>query len=318
MMSSRATWRSSELAERLEITDRSVRRDITRLRALGYPIDSVTGPFGGYSLAAGSQLPPLLLDDDEAVAIAVALHRIAHRSSASIADGALGALTKLSQVMPTSLRDRVAALSSVVVDIGSASNRDVEVSGEVESLMSLAVACARSERIRFDYRSGDGTESFRHGEPFRLVSAAQRWYLVAFDLDRHDWRTFRVDRISRVRNNGARFQRGDVPDAATFVAEGLAVNAYDSRAVVRVHAPLQLVNREIPPTIGITRVDPDNADHTLVDIGGDDEWVARFVAGLGLSYEVVQPASLKDELRRLGRRLIEANRRQKAQTTGDH
>ncbi len=318
MMSSRATWRSSELAARLEITDRSVRRDITRLRALGYPIDSVTGPFGGYSLAAGSQLPPLLLDDDEAVAIAVALHRIAHRSSASIADGALGALTKLSQVMPTSLRDRVAALSSVVVDIGSASNRDVEAPGEVESLMSLAVACARSERIRFDYRSGDSTESLRHGEPFRLVSAAQRWYLVAFDLDRHDWRTFRVDRISRVRNNGARFQRGDVPDAATFVAEGLAVNAYDRRAVVRVHAPLPLVNREIPPTIGITRVDPDNADHTLVDIGGDDEWVARFVAGLGLPYEVVQPASLKDELRRLGRRLIEANRRQKAQTTGDH
>ncbi len=295
------------MAERLEITERSVRRDITRLRDLGYPIESVTGPYGGYSLGAGGRLPPLLLSDDEAVSMAVALHQIAHRSSASIADGALSALTKLSQVMPATLRDRVSALTSVVVDVGSASSRVPDVAGDVESLMALAVACSRSERIRFDYRSGDDVETSRHVEPFRLVSVGNRWYLVADDLDRDDWRTFRVDRITRVRNTGARFQRGDVPDAATLVAEGLAVHSYTERSTIRIHAPLREAIREIPPTIGVARIDPDNDQHTLVDIGGDGDWVARFVVGLPLPYEVVEPATLRDELRRFGRRLVAAN-----------
>lgn len=309
-MSSRSTWRGDELAERLEITERSVRRDITRLRDLGYPIDSVTGPYGGYSLAAGGRLPPLLLSDDEAVSIAVALQQIAHRSSASVAEGAMSALTKLSQVMPTSLRERVVAMSSVVVGVGTTSGDGGLVeSGEVEALMGLAVACSRIERVRFDYRSGEGAETIRHTEPFRLVSVGQRWYLVAYDIDRADWRTFRVDRISRLRNTGARFQRGEVPDAAAFVAEGLAVNSYDQRATIRIDAPLDVAGREIPPTIGVARADPDDPTRTLVEIGGDDDWVARFIVGLPLPYEVLEPASVRAELRRLGRRLIAANRR---------
>jgi len=309
-MSSRSTWRGDELAERLEITERSVRRDMTRLRDLGYPIDSVTGPYGGYSLGAGGRLPPLLLSDDEAVSIAVALQQIAHRSSVGVAEGALSALTKLSQVMPTSLRERVVAMSSVVVGVGVPSvDGALGEAGEVEALMSLAVACSRIERIRFDYRSGEGAETVRHTEPFRLVSVGQRWYLVAYDIDRADWRTFRVDRISRLRNTGARFQRGEVPDAATFVAEGLAVNAYSQRAAIRIDAPLEIAAREIPPTIGVARADPDDPARTLVEIGGDDDWVARFVVGLPLPYEVLEPASVRAELRRIGRRLVAANRR---------
>ncbi|HEY4333811.1 MAG TPA: YafY family protein, partial [Ilumatobacteraceae bacterium] len=296
LMSSRATWRGDELAARLEITERSVRRDMTRLRDLGYPIESITGPYGGYSLGAGGRLPPLLLNDDEAVSIAVALHQIAHRSTASVADGALSALTKLSQVMPGSLRERVAALTSVVVDIGSAAARPTTPTGTIDSLMALAVTCSRSERTRFDYRSGEGAETTRHVEPFRLVSAGNRWYLVAFDLDRSDWRSFRVDRVSRIRTTGARFQRGEVPDAAEFVAAGLAVHAYAQRALIRIKAPLHDAIAEIPPTIGVARADPDDAAQTLVEIGGDHDWVARFLVSLALPYEVVEPAELRAEL----------------------
>jgi len=309
LMSSRATWRADELAERLEVTERSIRRDVTRLRTLGYPIDSVTGPYGGYSLAAGGRLPPLLLTDDEAVSMAVALHDISQRSSSIVADGALSALTKLGQVMPASLRERVGALTSVVVGVGSAHDRFSDGAGNVETLMSVALSCSRNERLRFDYRSGDGTESSRHTEPFRLVSVGQRWYLVAHDIDRDDWRTFRVDRISRPRATGARFQRGEVPDAAAIVAEGLAVNAYEQRAVIRVRAPPAETAYEVPATIGVARPDPDDDLCTLVEIGGEPDWVARFLAGLPLAYEVIEPPELLDELRNLGRRLIAANPR---------
>ena len=310
LMSSRATWRGNELAERLEITERSVRRDITRLRALGYPIESVTGPYGGYSLGAGGRLPPLLLSDDEAVSMAVALHDVSQRSSALLAEGALSALTKLGQVMPAALRERVGALTSVVVGVGAA-DRFTDGIGNVETLMSLALSCARSERLRFDYRTGDGTESMRHTEPFRLVSVGQRWYLVAFDLDRTDWRTFRVDRITRPRSTGARFQRNDTPDAASLVAAGLAVNAYEQRAIVRVHATLEHTLHEIPMTVGVSCADPDDPRRTLVEIGGEVEWVARYLAGLPMPYDVIEPPELVDELRDLGRRLMAANPRRK-------
>lgn len=312
-MSSRSTWRGDDLAMRLEVTERSIRRDMTRLKDLGYPIESVTGPHGGYSLGAGGKLPPLLLSDDEAVSIAVALHQIAHRSSPSIADGALSALTKLSQVMPPSLRDRVDALTSVVVQVGARAGQSPEVRSdddhddEVQVLLGLAVACSRTERIRFDYRAAEGAETLRHTEPFRLVSAVRRWYLVAYDIDRSAWRTFRVDRISRVRNTGARFQRNEVPDAASLVAEGLAVNAYTRRGTIRVDAPLHQVAAEIAPTIGVCRTDPDSVDHTLVEIGGEDEWIARFVVGLPFAFEVTEPASLREELRRLGKRIAASN-----------
>ena len=284
---------------------------MTRLKDLGYPIESVTGPHGGYSLGAGGKLPPLLLSDDEAVSIAVALHQIAHRSSPSIADGALSALTKLSQVMPPSLRDRVDALTSVVVQVGARAELSPEVrsdhNGEVQMLLGLAVACSRTERIRFDYRAAEGAETVRHTEPFRLVSAVRRWYLVAYDIDRSAWRTFRVDRISRIRNTGARFQRNEVPDAASLVAEGLAVSAYTRRAAIRVDAPLHQVAAEIAPTIGVCRADPDGVDRTLVEIGGEDEWIARFLVGLPFAFEVTEPASLREELRRLGKRIAASN-----------
>ncbi len=313
MLSSRGSWSGSELAERLEVTERSIRRDMTRLRDLGYPVSSTTGVHGGYSLAAGGQLPPLLLDDDEAVSMAVALHDLANRSTDAIAESALRALTKLGQVMPASLRERVSALSTVVVGVGAASDPFGEGPADVDVVMAFGVACSRCERARFDYRSGEGVESIRHVEPFRLVSVGRRWYLVAFDVDRVDWRTFRVDRISRVRNTGARFVRIDAPDAAEYVAAGLAVNSYADSAVVRFAAPADVVARHIPPTIGVIRRDPKHRRHTVVEIGGDADWIARYLAGSALEYEVVQPTAVRDELRLLGLRLLEQNSSQNSE-----
>ncbi|MCU1358947.1 MAG: DNA-binding transcriptional regulator [Ilumatobacteraceae bacterium] len=307
LLSSRGSWRGDELAERLEVTERSIRRDITRLRDLGYPVQSVTGLHGGYSLAAGGRLPPLLLDDDEAVSIAVALHDIAQRSTSAIADSALSALTKLGQVMPATLREQVSALSTVLVGVGGPLDQFADGVADVEVVMALGQTCSRHERTRFDYRAGDGAESVRHVEPFRLVSVGRRWYLVAFDLDRDDWRTFRVDRVSRVRSTGARFVRIDPPDAAEFVAAGIAVNSYAERALVRFAAPADVVAQHIPPTIGVIRRDPKQRRHTVVEIGGDADWIARFLAGSALDYEVLEPQEVRDELRKLGRRLLDRN-----------
>ncbi|MGD9995769.1 MAG: helix-turn-helix transcriptional regulator [Ilumatobacteraceae bacterium] len=307
MLSSRGSWRAAELAERLEVTERSIGRDITRLRELGYPVDSVTGVHGGYSLAAGGRLPPLLLDDDEAVSIAVALHDIARRSNEAVAQSALSALTKLGQVMPASLRERVSALSDVVVGLGGSPDPHGEGPADVDVVMAIGLACARSERTRFDYRSGEGVESMRHVEPFRLVSVGHRWYLVAFDVDRADWRTFRLDRVSRVRTTGARFVHTDPPDAAEFVSRGIAVNSYESRALIRFAAPPEVVARHVPPTIGVVRRAPRNRRSTIVEIGGDHDWIARYLAGSSLDYEVLEPAELRDELRRLGEALVERN-----------
>lgn len=304
LLTTRGSWQAGELAERLEVTERTVRRDITRLRDLGYPIEAVTGPYGGYSLGAGGRLPPLLLDDEEAVAVAVALHAMAQRNDEGAVDHALGALTKLSQVMPVPLRERVGALTEMTVGMRRRERGGGQPS--VETLMALALACRRSERVRFDYESGAGTESVRHVEPFRLVALGRRFYLVANDLDRADWRTYRVDRISRVRPTGARFVVTEPPDAAALVAEGVAVRAYEQTWTVRFRAPLDEMRDDISPTIGLCRADPDDASCTLVDIGGDADWVARYIVGFEVPFEPVDAPELITELRTLGERLVAA------------
>jgi predicted DNA-binding transcriptional regulator YafY len=305
LLTARGSWQAGELAGRLEITERTVRRDITRLRELGYPIEADTGPYGGYSLGAGGRLPPLLLDDEEAVAVAAALHDVAQRSGSEVADHALGALTKLSQVMPASLREQVAALTEVTVGVPRRDRRPDAQPG-VEVLTALALACRRNERVRFDYATGGGVESTRHAEPYRLVSLGRRFYLVANDLDRGDWRTYRVDRITRVRPTGARFVITDPPDAAALVAQGVAVRAYEQQWTIRFHASLEETTEEISALVGHCRADPDDQACTLVEIGGDVDWVARYLAGTDLRFEPVDAPELRDELRRLGERLVAA------------
>ena len=228
---SRPQWSAEELADRLEITERTVRRDVTRLREIGYPIDSVTGINGGYRLGAGGKLPPLLLDDDEAVAMAIGLG--ATLGSEGLADAAVSALAKLDRVLPPRLRERVAALRQVTLGV----RRSGVPAFETDALVLLAVACQRPERLRFEYRANDDRVTQRYVEPFRLVFTARSWYLVAFDRDRDDWRTFRVDRMSDLRPTGTTFTRGEVPDALAQVSEGIAVRGYEMVATVRIHAP---------------------------------------------------------------------------------
>ena len=168
--------------------------------------------------------------------------------------------------------------------------------------MGLALACRRGERVRFDYAAGDGTESARHVEPFRLVSVGQRWYLVALDVDRAAWRTFRVDRVSRLRPTGARFVIDEPPDAAALVAEGIAVRAYERSWTVRVAAPVEQVRWEVAATVGVCRPDPHDRAATVVEIGGDLDWVARYLLGLPFRIEV-DDADLRGELARIGAHL---------------
>ncbi len=204
MFTARATWNADELAGRLEITTRTLRRDVTRLRDLGYPIASTTGRYGGYELGAGGRLPPLLLDDDEAIAVSVALRELSFDADPTLGEAALSASTKLRQVLPEALRDRVDALGEVVVGVRQGRARraqDSDARIELPNLMALAMCCRRGERVRFTYRDGSDRVSERRVEPHRLVSLGRRWYLVGFDLDRDDWRTYRVDRISELGRN---------------------------------------------------------------------------------------------------------------------
>jgi predicted DNA-binding transcriptional regulator YafY len=197
LVSGRPTWQAEELAQRLEVTTRTLRRDVARLRDLGYPITSTTGRYGGYELGAGGRLPPLLLEDDEAVAVSVALHELSAEADPTLSEAALSALAKLRQVMPKALGDRVDALAEMVVGVPRTRRSAPDPGERVElaNLMSIAQSCGRSMRLRFTYRDGSDRISERRADPHRLVSLNRRWYLVAFDLDRDDWRNL----LSRVR-----------------------------------------------------------------------------------------------------------------------
>ena len=183
-------WSGAELAERLEVTPRTLRRDVDRLRSLGYPVNSTTGTAGGYQLGAGATLPPLLLDDDEAVAVAVGLRTAASGTVTGMEEASVRALSKLQQLLPSRLRRRVSALNSFIVPMA---NRGPTV--DAETLSVIAGACRDYEMLRFSYNSRDGASSSRQVEPHRLVHTGRRWYLAAWDLDRENWRTFRIDRI---------------------------------------------------------------------------------------------------------------------------
>jgi predicted DNA-binding transcriptional regulator YafY len=307
LFATRPRWTAPELTERLEVTARTLRRDIDRLRALGYPITSTTGPYGGYELGAGGRMPPLVLDDDEAVAVAIALAELSRRSALPLEDAAVAALAKLDQVLPPALRERVAALGSVTEGV-QPSDPIRRHTVDVQVLVALALACRRGERVRFTYRDGSNRVASRLVEPHRLVALSQRWYLVAFDLDRRAWRSFRLDRVSELVSTGARFVHADPPDAARFVAEGVAVGGYATQARVRLLLPPDRAAAEIPAAVGVIEPGPPDATTTVVRIGGDLDWVARFLAGRECRFEVIEPPELRAELRKLARALLRDHR----------
>ena len=293
-------WTGPALADRLRVTTRTVRRDVDRLRSLGYPVEAGPGTTGGYRLGIGAALPPLLLDDDEATAIAVALGVSTGGAVAGIEQPALAALAKLDRVLPLRLRQRVDALRSSVVTMAPSAD---EVDADL--LVALAQACEGHERVTIDYRDRDGRATERRTEPHRLVSTGRRWYLVAFDVDRADWRTFRVDRIGTATRTGHRFVPSDVPDAAAMVGRAITTAPYRHHAVVRVDAPAAVLRDRIPPTVGTVRP---LGDASMLSVGADDlAYLAGHLVGLDLPFEVLEPAELRDHLRTVGLRLSAAH-----------
>jgi predicted DNA-binding transcriptional regulator YafY len=310
ILPTRPDWTGPELAGRLDVTVRTVRRDMTRLRDLGYPVRATPGVAGGYRLAAGSTLPPLLLDDDEAVAVVLSLRTATSHSVTGIAETALRALAKLERVLPARLRQRTAALRLATVPLaGPAPTVDPGV------LTVIAEACQDLHRLTFGYRDRDGTASVRSVEPHRLVHTGRRWYLVAHDDDRDDWRTFRADRIDDPRSTGIRFTPHDPPDAAAFVADSVTSAPYRFRARVLVRAPAGVVAERVTPTSGI--VEAVDQQSCLLITGGDSLTpIAIHLATLGHQFTVLEPAELVDELGMLADRLTTAYRASRPAGTG--
>jgi predicted DNA-binding transcriptional regulator YafY len=252
-------WAGPELAGRLEVSERTLRRDVERLRELGYPVDSVRGVEGGYQLGAGATMPPLTVDEDEAIAMVVALNGAAQLTSGTLSEASVSALSKVVQVLPPKLRRRAEALRSVTDDSPFAEAPAVEA----DVLAVVAQATRDTERLRFTYRArggeGAGSDVRRHVEPHRLVTVGRRWYLLGYDLDRQDWRSFRLDRLSEPFGTRSRFRSRDIPggDAAGYVRKGLSRN--ETRAIVRalVEAPAPLVETRTGRWATVTPVDED-------------------------------------------------------------
>ncbi|WP_194896154.1 helix-turn-helix transcriptional regulator [Catenulispora pinisilvae] len=294
LLQSRPDWPGTELAERLGVTTRTVRRDIDRLRDLGYPVDSTPGIAGGYRLGVGAALPPLLLDDDEAVAVAVGLRAAAAGWVTGMDESSLRALSKIEQILPSRLRHRVNGLQSAIMLLpGDCPVVDADV------LTALAAACRAHEGVRFGYR-----DATRRVEPYRLVRAGRNWYLLAYDLDRDDWRTFRVDRLTAPVQPGPRFTPRPEPegDAAKYVADSLARAPYRYQATILFHAPLEQVAQTSSPTAG--RLEARDEHSCLYYTGAEVlEAIAVYIVLKGFEFEVLDPPELKEFVAGLADRL---------------
>ena len=305
LLQTRRDWPGAELADRLDVSPRTIRRDVERLRELGYPVEASTGPFGGYRLHAGTAMPPLLLDDDEAVAIAVGLRTAAGASVTGIEETAIRALVKLEQVLPAHLRRRVNALQSVTSTLPATGPLV-----DPEALTTIAGACRDRERLRFDYSARDATQSRRLVEPHSLVNLGRRWYLVAWDCDRDDWRTFRVDRIERPSLAAARFATRSLPgdaDAAAYVAANLrqSPNRYNAR--ITIHEPADAVAGRLP-WIRESLTPRDEATCEYRPSDDSLHWLAMRVGMIGVDFEVHEPPELVDAVAALGERCRRAAR----------
>jgi predicted DNA-binding transcriptional regulator YafY len=302
LLQGRRDWPGNELAGRLEVSGRTVRRDMERLRQLGYPVESLTGPAGGYRLRAGSAMPPLLLDDDEAIAIAVGLRTAAGTSVTGIEETAIRALVKLEQVLPAHLRRRVAALGSTTFTL--------PVPGptvDPQHLAVIAPACRDSECLRFAYRARDGTESRREVEPHSLVNRGRSWYLVAWDRRREDWRTFRIDRLAKPVSTGVRFTPRKLPakDAVAYVEQSIAGARNRFEARVTLHATAAEITSRGPIHWGaIEPIDGHTCEYKTSD--DDLRWLALRILMFGVDFEVHEPPELVEHMQGLALRLRRA------------
>ncbi|MFI6712888.1 helix-turn-helix transcriptional regulator [Nonomuraea sp. NPDC050478] len=297
LLQQRRVWTGPELADRLGVTSRTVRRDVGRLRALGYPVHAGQGVGGGYRLGPGQDLPPLLLDDEEAIATVVSL--LAGAGGAVAGDAALRALTKLDRVLPTRLRHEVRALSGSVESFAAG-----RAPVDPQVLMTLAGACRDEVEAGFGYPSG-GQVRRRRVEPYRLVASERRWYLLAYDLDRDGWRSFRLDRMTGVSARTWRFRPRPAPDAASYVQEGVASRVYPHRARFLVHAPAGTVRAQVPASAAVVRPRGSGRCEVISGAGSLDA-VLMHVLLLGHDFEVLDPPELASRCRVLAEKLLTA------------
>jgi predicted DNA-binding transcriptional regulator YafY len=300
LLQRQVTWTGPDLAERLGVDTRTVRRDVERIRALGYVVDSSPGTAGGYRLGIGAEMPPLLLDEEEAMAVAVLLGVSASTALPGIERATLATLARIDRLLPPKLQRQVKALRAATVPLV----RPPEPL-PVAELAPLAQACEGHEVVSFNYSSRGGDKTARRVEPYRLVATTRLWYLVAFDLNRIDWRTFRVDRLKQVRLTGHTFEPRHLADAGRLVADAINSTPYRYQAQVMFPGSFDKVARLVPPNVGT--VEP-SGNGALVRIGADDvDWLAGYLIGLALPFEILSPAVLRDQVRDLAERILRAH-----------
>jgi len=300
----RREWVGRDLADRLGVTERTIRRDVEKLRSLGYPVQAARGVAGGYRLRAGAELPPLLLDDEEAVAVALGLRTAVSGSISGIEETSMRALAKLEQVLPPRLRRRVSALGANTFAFGGPTDG---ARVDADQLAVIAGACRDRHRLRFGYTSRDGAATRRHTEPHSLVHSGWRWYLLAYDLDRADWRTFRVDRITGRLMTGARGARRTPPggDPSAFVARAIRGGRDEATATIRLFAPADEMAERIHERHGT--VEPLDDESCLFHArapwhGG----LPVYIAMLDVDFTVIDPPELADRVRDLAGRFARA------------
>jgi predicted DNA-binding transcriptional regulator YafY len=296
----RRSWSGRELAERMEITERTLRRDVDRLRTLGYPVHSTAGVAGGYSLGAGTALPPLMLDDDEGMAISIALQAATPSGVGRLEEATQRALAKLDQLLPTRAQKRLKALRASIVRVGGHAGPSVELA----AVSTLAAACAEQVAIAFDYRDQRGQSTRREVEPMQVVHMERRWYLAAWDRSREDFRTFRIDRVSFPVERKRPFTPRAAPndDLTGYVRRSVTVDPYRHRVRVRLPVSVAEARAQIPATYGVlTALD----EHSCrFETGGSSlEVVATWIAMMGFDFVVEEPLELNARIQALAARL---------------
>jgi predicted DNA-binding transcriptional regulator YafY len=296
-------WTGTELAGRLEVSPRTIRNDVERLRALGYPVHATRGSVGGYRLEAGASMPPLLLEDDEAVAMVIGLRTATAGGVTGIEETSLRALAKLEQVLPPRLRHQVNTLQRMTVHV----RRRPVTTVDPAILTEFARLAREHFTLRFDYSDRRQTASSRRVEPYRIVNSGQRWYLVAWDLDREDWRTFRLDRLREGMSPGPRFTPRELTDAEVeaLISRGVPVDARRHQTRIRVHAPAAELAERFGPWLGtITAIDDTSC---MLETGADNlEMLAGYLGLLGADFSVSEPPELISAVKALATRYAAA------------
>jgi predicted DNA-binding transcriptional regulator YafY len=293
LLQARRDWSGAALAERLGVTLRTVRRDVDRLRDLGYPVVARPGPAGGYHLEAGTAMPPLLLDDDEAVAVAVGLRTAG--TVTGIEETSVRALAKLEQVLPARLRRRVNAVGQATVSLVG---RGPTV--EPGLLTRLATACRDRDVLGFDYARADGSVSRRVVEPVRLACTGRRWYLLCWDRSVSEWRTFRVDRVVSEPSFAGRFPPREPPtgDVAAYISRAISNAPYRYQGKVLLHVSAEVAAERVSPAAGV--IEARDGGSCVLHVGGSS--LAEFpvyVAQIGFEFEVLEPPELVARVREL-------------------